>query len=234
MLGAGVGAGAAYTELGLSAKPAAMSHGVTMGAKPTIANQRLVVPTVAAPAGAVESTSQVTDPRHADTSRAPAVSTAQGQQQQQPQEYSTSDAAEADTSRSQAPSKAEINSAAASNIAGKHANQPAEAGRPQRVAPPDQQQSWSQTAWKWFKRIALGEGKDLLELGPPWTKWPGKVSVSAYDLYLMSRSCYIISRRCSSFRGKLDILHLLTPVRDGSDTVHLSSSKLTLSCLLSC
>eukprot|EP00775_Hariotina_reticulata_P004857 gene4857-5102_t len=47
-------------------------------------------------------------------------------------------------------------------------------GHMQLVVPPGEERSWYGTAWARLKHAVLGSAAapDLLELGPPWTKWP--------------------------------------------------------------
>jgi hypothetical protein len=48
-------------------------------------------------------------------------------------------------------------------------------GHMQLVVPPGEQKTWYGTGWARLKHAVLGSAAapDLLELGPPWTKWPG-------------------------------------------------------------
>eukprot|EP00878_Enallax_costatus_P000530 GHUV01000625.1.p1 GENE.GHUV01000625.1~~GHUV01000625.1.p1 ORF type:complete len:924 (+),score=332.66 GHUV01000625.1:261-3032(+) len=176
MLGAGVGAGPSYTELGLSAEPAAMSHGVTMGNKPLV----MAVPT-AAPAGAADMAGGRSPPRQATDAQQSAAARS-GQAASSVAQYDnvrtrpaagTSDASNSERSKL-GTEMTPANRAATSNVTGasRQSQATSEPGQVQRVAPAEQQQPWYGTAWQWAKRIALGEGKGILELGPPWTKWP--------------------------------------------------------------
>lgn len=188
MLGAGVGAGSSYTELGLSAEPAAMSHGVTMGKKPIAAP---VAPTAAAPAGAADTTTRSLPPQLAAAPQSPVAATRTGEVTSSSPQYKkgsagpAADSSNASSNHSKlGTEKTDSNRAATSNVTGAKRKSAAttKPGQVQRVAPANQQQAWYGTAWQWAKRIALGEGKGILELGPPWTKWPGNHMPIFYGL----------------------------------------------------
>jgi hypothetical protein len=93
----------------------------------------------------------------------PAVPIQQQQQQRRPESQQQQQQQDSGSSNQQASS---------SSGGGRDANE--QPGKAKKTAPAGQeQQSWYAAAWHTFRSAVWGTPVDLMQLGPPWTKWPG-------------------------------------------------------------
>ncbi|KAF6259938.1 hypothetical protein COO60DRAFT_1700585 [Scenedesmus sp. NREL 46B-D3] len=196
MLGAGTGPNANFSEIGLSADPRAMGHGIkpmpmpqsttaaaatSISVKPTVgssgsssssdtravrdAGMRVYA---AAPAGAQSSSPPATVAGLAKTLVVPA-STAQPQRQQHIQQQQQ----QRNVGRQQHQQQQQQQQGTSSQQQASSGGAKEEPGKAKRVAPSGQaQRSWYASAWHLFRSAVWGTPVGLMQLGPPWTKWP--------------------------------------------------------------
>jgi hypothetical protein len=80
-------------------------------------------------------------------------------------------------------------------------------GKAKRVAPSGQEQkSWYAAAWHWFRSAVWGTPVDLMQLGPPWTKWPGGWFINRLHLRALSV--------CSALHSVLLVVNAALPCVD--------------------